>query len=94
MVNLTLAILRKAEFGFLGVIVRTCKQTPRLWGQALRAGDLLFFFLDILPNLINCEIVGIGLFFLLFERLDDLNIAMIAKTCSGRDKMPDDNIFF
>src|SRR6188768_4033490 len=26
------AILRSAEFGFLGVIVRTCRQTPRFCG--------------------------------------------------------------
>src|SRR4030042_3408476 len=31
-VRRTRAILRKAEFGFLGVIVRTCRQTPRFWG--------------------------------------------------------------
>jgi hypothetical protein len=61
-VNLTLATLRKAELGFFGVIVRTCKHTPRLCGQAFKAGDLLFLCLEILPNLINCEIVGIDLF--------------------------------
>ncbi len=61
-VSLTLAILRKAEFGFLGVIVRTCRQTPLLCGQAFKAGDLVFFFFNTLPNLINCEIVGICLF--------------------------------
>jgi hypothetical protein len=31
--NLTLAILRNAEFGFFGVMVLTCKQTPRFWGH-------------------------------------------------------------
>src|SRR6478736_5222958 len=32
LVSRTRAILRSAEFGFLGVIVRTCRQTPRFWG--------------------------------------------------------------
>lgn len=58
-VSLTLAILRRAELGFLGVMVLTCRQTPLLCGQLFKAGDLLFFFLDILPDLINWEIVGI-----------------------------------
>jgi hypothetical protein len=52
-VNLTLAILRNAELGFFGVIVRTCKQTPLRCGEFFKAGDLLFFFCEILPNLIN-----------------------------------------
>ena len=34
-VNLTRAILRSAEFGFFGVIVRTRMQTPRFWGAPL-----------------------------------------------------------
>ena len=58
-VNLTRAIFLKAELGFFGVMVRTCKHTPLLCGQAFKAGDLVFFLLDILPNLINWEIVGI-----------------------------------
>jgi hypothetical protein len=32
-VSRTRAILRSAEFGFFGVIVRTCVQTPRFWGE-------------------------------------------------------------
>ena len=32
LVSRTRAILRSAEFGFLGVIVRTCRQTPRFCG--------------------------------------------------------------
>ena len=32
LVRRTRAILRSAEFGFLGVIVRTCRQTPRFCG--------------------------------------------------------------
>ncbi len=93
-VNLTLAILRSAELGFLGVMVRTCKHTPRLCGQAFKAGDLLFFFLDILPNLINCEIVGIGLFLFIGYVFDNFNITMAAETRSRRDKVPDNNVFF
>src|SRR5205823_3659210 len=33
----TRAILRSAEFGFFGVVVRTCVQTPRFCGEPLRA---------------------------------------------------------
>ncbi len=61
-VSLTLAILRKAELGFFGVIVLTCRHTPRRCGHAFKAGDFVFFFLEILPNLISCVIVGIYLF--------------------------------
>jgi hypothetical protein len=32
LLNLTLAILRNPELGFFGVIVLTCKHTPRFWG--------------------------------------------------------------
>jgi hypothetical protein len=35
LVNLTLAILRRAEFGFFGVLVETFVQTPRFWGQEI-----------------------------------------------------------
>src|SRR5208283_892051 len=34
----TRATFRKAEFGFLGVMVLTCRQTPRFCGQACMAG--------------------------------------------------------
>src|SRR4051794_33950602 len=39
----TLATLRSAEFGFLGVIVLTWRQTPRLNGQASSTGDLVLY---------------------------------------------------
>jgi hypothetical protein len=61
LVSLTLAILRKAEFGFFGVVVATFKQTPRLKGLVVstglffmvlktfwKAGDFVFFFTDFL----------------------------------------------
>jgi len=66
LVSLTLAILRKAEFGFLGVMVLTTKATPLLKGEVWRtglflrllklkakAGDLVFaldFFLGFFSN--------------------------------------------
>src|SRR6266852_1114861 len=34
----TRATLRRAELGFLGVMILTCKQTPRFCGQPCRAG--------------------------------------------------------
>ena len=36
----TRVILRRAEFGFFGVIVRTCRHTPRFCGQRSSTGDL------------------------------------------------------
>ena len=41
LVSLTLAIFRSAEFGFLGVVVETLVQTPRLKGEGKKTG--LFF---------------------------------------------------
>ena len=41
--SLTRAILRSAEFGFFGVVVDTRVQTPRFWGEPLRAGVAVFF---------------------------------------------------
>src|SRR5437660_139168 len=69
----TRAILRRAEFGFFGVIVRTTVQTPRFWGAPFwslvcrpvsefhavrRAGVSTFFFCVFRPLRTSCEIVG------------------------------------
>src|SRR6266567_9031927 len=69
----TRAILRSAEFGFFGVIVRTIVQTPRFWGAPLRsctkrrssefhvvrrAGVSTFGFWLFRPLRTSCEIVG------------------------------------
>ena len=61
-VNRTRAILRNAEFGFLGVIVFTARQTPRRWGHPVRAGDLLLERFGFRPTLISWFMVGICLF--------------------------------
>jgi len=45
--------LRKAELGFLGVIVLTCRQTPLLCGDFCSAGDLFLELNFFLPFLIN-----------------------------------------
>src|SRR4029450_10298442 len=72
LVRRTRAIFRRAEFGFLGVIVRTCRQTPRFWGapgigtwrwrrlfQFLRmAGDLILEILRCRPWRTSWLIVG------------------------------------
>src|SRR5450756_2239363 len=57
-VSLTLAILSNAEFGFLGVVVFTWVQTPRLCGQLCRAGEELFCTFLFLPCLTSWFIVG------------------------------------
>ena len=72
LVRRTRAILRRAEFGFFGVIVRTWRQTPRFWGapgidtwrcrrlfQFLRmAGALIFEILRLRPWRTSWLIVG------------------------------------
>jgi hypothetical protein len=65
-VNRTLATFRIAEFGFLGVRVITCKQTPRRNGAFSRAGDLLLYFNLFRPLRTSWLIVGIATFFLYF----------------------------
>lgn len=64
-VSRTLATLRRAEFGFLGVIVRTLRHTPRFCGLPLltrvilfsmefkvnRSAGVLGFFRDLLRRL-------------------------------------------
>jgi hypothetical protein len=40
-VSFTLAILRNAELGFLGVFVVTLVQVPLFAGQTIKAGELL-----------------------------------------------------
>jgi hypothetical protein len=59
LVKRTLATLRIAEFGFLGVVVYTRVQTPRLCGHESKAADLLFLVMVTLPFRTNCAIVGI-----------------------------------
>ena len=72
LVNLTLATFLKAEFGFLGVIVKTFKQVPLLKGEEnflgrffktlnakVKAGVLDLALTLFLPFLIICLIVGI-----------------------------------
>src|SRR3954451_17943329 len=73
LVSRTRAILRKAELGFLGVIVRTCTHTPRLsglplgteyrrWRSALKlkrsAGAAVFFLSFARPLRTSWLIVG------------------------------------
>ena len=73
LVKRTLATLRKAEFGFLGVVVNTFTQTPLLKGEndsaglffitlkiRNKAGALVFFAFDFRPFFINWLIVGIN----------------------------------
>jgi len=47
-----------AELGFLGVVVKTRVQTPLFCGHLPNAGDLLLYFFDALPFLINWFTVG------------------------------------
>jgi len=50
-VSRTLATFRRAEFDFFGVVVYTLMQTPRFWGQLLRAGLLVLLAASDLPFL-------------------------------------------
>ena len=67
-VSRTLATLRKAELGFLGVRVITCKQTPRRCGQFLSAGDLDLSALERRPNRTSWLMVGMASLEILLAR--------------------------
>src|SRR6056297_1606088 len=58
-VNRTFATFRRAEFGFLGVVVYTRVQTPLFCGQESKARDLLAMLIFFLPFFTNWFIVGI-----------------------------------
>ena len=58
-VSRTRATLRNAEFGFFGVCVLTCKQTPRRWGLDFNAGDFVFLCFARRPKRMSWLIVGI-----------------------------------
>src|SRR5690349_12069700 len=57
-VRRTRATLRRAEFGFFGVVVNTRVQTPRRWGEPSSAGVLFFSTLSCRPLRTSCWIVG------------------------------------
>src|SRR5688572_29523305 len=59
LVNRTRATLRRAEFGFLGVCVKTRTQTPRFWGLTWRAGLFVFVTIFSRPWRTSWLIVGI-----------------------------------
>jgi hypothetical protein len=59
LVSRTFATLRSAEFGFFGVRVMTCVQTPRRNGQFVSAGDLDFTVIFLRPFRTSWLIVGI-----------------------------------
>jgi hypothetical protein len=61
LVKRTRAILRSAEFGFLGVIVRTCVHTPRFWGAPFgRRVRRCVKELDVYNNAGALDLVGLG----------------------------------
>src|SRR3954447_3673267 len=59
-VRRTRAILRSAEFGFLGVIVDTRVQTPRFCGAPWSAGVLVFSRFETRPLRISWLTVGMS----------------------------------
>src|SRR5687768_10457617 len=61
LVRRTLATLRRAEFGFLGVVVYTRVHTPRRWGLPFSAGVLVLPVFAWRPLRTSCWIVGTGL---------------------------------
>src|ERR1700685_2752339 len=61
LVRRTFATLRNAEFGFFGVRVMTCTQTPRRCGAPFSAGDFVLTTTLRRPLRTNWLIVGIPL---------------------------------
>src|ERR1700730_3584844 len=58
LVRRTRATLRRAELGFLGVVVKTRVHTPRRWGAPFSAGVLVLDCLDARPLRTSCSMVG------------------------------------
>jgi hypothetical protein len=58
LLSFTRATLRRAEFGFFGVVVYTRVHTPRRWGLDFSAGALVFVTFGLRPLRTNCWIVG------------------------------------
>src|ERR1700761_7518485 len=58
LVSFTRATLRRAEFGFFGVVVYTRVHTPRRCGLPLRAGVLVLAVFSWRPFRTSCWIVG------------------------------------
>src|SRR5688500_17075877 len=58
LVRRTRATLRRAEFGFFGVLVYTRVQTPRRWGAPFRAAVLPLAGFDSRPLRTSCWMVG------------------------------------
>jgi len=50
--------LRRAEFGFFGVVVKTRTHTPRFWGDSWSAGLAVFDLSLVRPLRINWLTVG------------------------------------
>src|SRR6185369_4246618 len=61
LVSRTRATLRRAEFGFFGVVVYTRMQTPRFWGHACIAGVLDFLRTASRPIRTSWLMVGMAL---------------------------------
>src|SRR3989337_1556750 len=59
----TRVIFRRAEFGFLGVIVRTKRHTPRFCGHLSSTGALLNFRLAFRRRRTSWLTVGINAFY-------------------------------
>src|SRR3954463_5740735 len=72
----TRAILRSAEFGFFGVIVLTCRHTPRFCGEACRSLTLLIRASARRGFLISWLIVGIDCFLNVDSGDFDANVAL------------------
>src|SRR6185436_7958119 len=60
LVRRTRATLRRAEFGFFGVVVYTRVHTPRRCGHPFSAGVLLLLTFALRPLRTSCWIVGTG----------------------------------
>ena len=58
LVRRTRQTLRRAEFGFFGVVVYTRTQTPRRCGHDLSAGDAVLYRAASRPCRMSWEIVG------------------------------------
>ena len=92
LVSLTLATLRIAELGFLGVVVYTRVQTPRFCGHCSKCCDLDLLILGCLGLRISCCIVGIQVtpYISIYGRTTEavqLKIALRVRNTKNRNRL-------
>src|SRR5260370_8376702 len=86
LVKRTRATFRKAELGFLGVVVYTRVHTPRRCGQACNAGLAVLYRVGRRPLRTNCMKVGTN-----FLSITDIIVEFTRKPPTAHHSTPSPN---